>query len=200
MRKLIENPIRNEVVLPKRVVPQPQPPLNAEGDCGSCALAGLLGITVEEVYERKGEVKPFCWLTLLKLVGEAYWNGELDRLVEAVPYWPNPDSLRGFGDPSWLSNLEWFAYVRMGLDAGYYGLMNYNMDGIGPFGMADHFVLVVGARDHEVPNPHSEGSTLILHELLISDSSTRTPDEQWMDHLRLLRNHGGYNVMLARPR
>jgi hypothetical protein len=191
--------ISNIVTLPRRVIQQPMPPLHDEGDCGACVVAGLLGITVEAVYERKGETTPFCWLTLHKLIGEAYWNDELDRLITKVPYWPYGDALRGFGDPSWHRNLEWFEYVRMGLDAGYYGLMNLNMKGVGPFAMADHFVMVVGARDHEVPNPNCKGSSMVLKELCISDSSTRKPDLYWIDHLELLRNHGGYNVMLARP-
>lgn len=167
----------SEIILPLRVVPQPQPPLHSEGDCGACVLAALLGESVEEIYERKGETTPFCWLTLHNLLGQAFWNGELDRFVSRVPYWSSPDTCRGFGNPSWLSNLEWFDYVRMGLDGGYYGLMNYNMKGVGPFAMADHFVMVVGAREREVPNPHSEGSTVVMKELLISDSSTRREHE-----------------------
>ncbi|MHC4507741.1 MAG: hypothetical protein ACYTAO_02130 [Planctomycetota bacterium] len=199
MTKEIEQPYRNEVILPRRVVQQPQPPFNADGDCGCCVIAGLLGITVKEVYDRKGEVTPFSWLSLHKVVGQAYWDGELDRFIDKVPYWPNPDALRGFGDPSWLSNLEWFSYVRMGLDAGYYGLMNLNFDGAGPLELSDHFVLIAGARDHEIPHPTMEGASSITKELLISDSSTKQPDERWVDHLELLRNHGGFNIMLARP-
>jgi hypothetical protein len=190
-----------EIILPKRVVPQPQPPLNPDGDCGACVLAGLLDVTVEEVYKRKGEIKPFSWHSLHKVVGEAFWNGELDRFVSKTPFWPNPDALRGFGDPGWMSNLEWYDYVRMGLDGGYYGLLNYNMDGGGPFAMSDHFVMVVGAREREVPNdatPNSTG-TVILRELLISDSSTRREGLYWVDHWKMLRENGGYNIMLARP-
>ena len=189
----------SEVKLPLRVVPQPQPPFHPEGDCGACVLAGLLGVSVEEIYRRKGETSPFCWLTLHRVAGEALWNGELDRFVSRVPFWPSPDGLRCFGDPGWLNNLEWFEYVRMGLDGGYYGLMNYSFDGGGPLATADHFVMVVGAREREVPNPNAEGCSVVIKELLISDSSTKRPAEHWEDHLQILKEHGGYNVMLARP-
>jgi hypothetical protein len=188
-----------EVVLPRRAVLQPQPSLHAEGDCGACVLAGLLAVSVDEVYRRKGEVSPFCWVTLLELLADSYWSGELDRLVSKVPFWPSPDGLRSFGDPGWLTNLEWFDYLRMGLDGGYYGLMNYSMEGDGPLALPDHFVMVVGARDREVPNPNCAGSSVILRELLISDSSSKREPEHWEDHLTLLREHGGYNVLLARP-
>ena len=39
-----------ELILPLRVVPQPTPQINKGGDCGACVLAGLSGLTVEQVY------------------------------------------------------------------------------------------------------------------------------------------------------
>lgn len=41
-----------EVVLPRRAVPQPQPPVNPGGDCGACVFAGLTGLSFDTIYDR----------------------------------------------------------------------------------------------------------------------------------------------------
>ena len=41
----------HEVVLPRRVIPQPKPGVVEGGDCGGCCIAGLLNIPIERAYE-----------------------------------------------------------------------------------------------------------------------------------------------------
>jgi hypothetical protein len=193
-----------ELILPLRVVPQPMPQINKGGDCGACVLAGLSGLTVEqiytEIYEQKLEdANAPSWIGAHDALGKLYWNGYLDRLVTRVPHWSQPDSQRTFGDQAILQSIEWFDYVTMGLDAGYYGLMNYSMDGGGSASMPDHYVMVCGARRRSVPHKKVEGASKILAELFISCSSTKTEPEFWIESLELLSERGGFNIMMARP-
>jgi hypothetical protein len=197
-----KNMINREVVLPRRVVQQEVPPLYEGGDCGACVIAGLVDMSVADVYtlserHRKQKLSPFCWHSAYYTLHELLTMGRLDRLITKVPFWGDNDSRRYFGDPSWMQGGNWWDWVAMGVDAGYYGLMHYNMEGLGAEGLPNHYVMVVGAREVEVP---SGKGWFVQKELLISCSSSRTPVEPWWIAVQdLLRLHGGFNVVLARP-
>jgi hypothetical protein len=164
----------------------------------------LTGLTVQEIYDIKGEVRSFCHPTVQDVLGRLYWDGHLDRLITKVPYWSSGDAMRIWGDTAVLQADHWFAWVTMALEAGYYGLMHYNMDG-NPGQLPDHFVMVCGARVWHDPIPgklNDKGEPnawTLRHELLISCSSTRTEPEFWLGIDELFEKRGGFNIMLARP-
>lgn len=194
-----------EVILPRRVVPQPIPELHTGGDCGACVLAGLLGLPIADVYSRYGRQREdstanaFSWPEMNKALWKAAADGFLDRHIEDVPVWIGnaKDCFMNWGFPSWQQNLAWFNYVRMAVDAGYYGIASISHGRRGPIdGYGDHWVLIVGARRREEEREHGRA---IEHELLVSCSSTTTPDEEWVIERDFLRERGGFNLLLARP-
>jgi len=191
----------DEVILPQRVIPQPQPPLNAEGDCGACVLGGVLGLTVEQVYERVGKVQAFSWDGVYHFLWDALGRDEIDRLVWRAPTWPVTECHRGFGNPAWLMADDWFRWIQMAIDGGTYPLLNYAIEGGGPLQSPDHFAMIVGCRQVRTRKVMDSGTKFasIDRELLISCSSTRTPPEEWVEVGDLLRERGGYNCFLVRP-
>lgn len=192
-----------EVVLPRRVKPQPSPALYPAGDCGACVLGGVLDLEVSDVYakfQRDGKIEPFSHMEIKQACYRAQADGRLDRLITDVPRWPAPDSLIAFGEGSWMRSLEWFQYIRMAIDAGYYALCAVNSEAGGPFHPAstDHFVMLVGARTRE-DWPEGQKFGRMHQELLVSCSSTSRPSSGWVAVHDFLRDRGGYNAILARP-
>ena len=193
-----------QVVLPKRVVQQPKPQIHKGGDCAACVLAGLVGMTVEEIYtdvyeQELDKVRAPSWIEMVRYLTKLYYDGELDRFITDTPYWSSNDAQRTFGDTFARQSSEWFKYVVMALDAGYYGLLNYSFDGKGPHSYPDHFVMVVGARAKSKKIRNKAGWR-VEQSLLISCSSSKTKAEFWVTLGRLARDHGGFNIMLARPK
>lgn len=186
-------PIRHEIILPKRVVPQPTPSIYPNGDCGACVLGGLLSMTVPEVYKHFEVDIPKEHISY-EVMRRALYDKKFDRKVIHHPEWPESiQSMRTYGNPSWGQAMEWYEYLRMGLDAGYYVIANvdYSKQGEAP----DHWVLIVGA--HEI-YPEEQGA--IREQVLVSCSARSSPDEEWVDIRDFLRQRGGFNVFLARPR
>jgi hypothetical protein len=131
----------------------------------------------------------------------ALWEGLLDRLVSDIPTWSVWDPQKTWGLASWGMFPEWFRYVRMGLDAGYYGLASVRFDQKGPGGETDHIVLICGAREKSIPIEEG-GKTLgyrIDQEILVSCSSTSSPPEEWIETKKFLLERGGFNIILVRP-
>lgn len=195
-------------VLPRRVVPQPLPEVHPGGDCGACVLGGLMGLDVAEVYRRYGEhdedgaPRAFSYLTMERALWKAEQEGRLDRLITDVPLWPDRSArLLPWGLPGWCQNLAWFRYVRMAIDAGYYGIANVVHAKSGPLGVPDHWVLLVGARVRTERRTTDAGTDYWTseHEVLVSCSSTTTSDEEWVVERDFLRERGGFNLLLARP-
>jgi hypothetical protein len=194
-----------QTVLPKRVVQQPRPRIFKGGDCGACVLAGLVGFTVEEIYTEIYEqeidsVQAPSWLCMIKYLTKLYYDKELDRLITDVPFWPSSNAQRTFGDGFVRQGYEWFKYVIMALDAGYYGIMNYSMAGGGPYSSPDHYVLLCGARSKSRKIKGKSGWKT-ENQLLISCSSRKTSKNAfWIELSKLSRDHGGFNIILARPK
>lgn len=181
--------IQKTIVLPKRVPLQPDPPYVLGGDCGACVLAGLLDHSVDEVYsDIKGDLCPFSRSDMLDALWTAYERGELDRLVPHVPIWPDYRQVHTFGFPSWDMSEQWYQYVKMGIDGGYYGVAFVVYDQQGAYVDGDHWVLLCGTREKaETP------------EILVSCSSPDTPNEEWVTVTEFLKRRGGYPVIMARP-
>lgn len=188
-----------EVVLPRRVVPQPMPFIKDGGDCGACVLAGLLELTVPAIYERHKGVSSINRPEVSDILWRAKSEGLVDHFVDRVPYWRClPPYLQPFGDTAWAASLEWFDYVSIAMQAGYYAVAFVAYNKSGPLGDgADHVVLLCGARRRE--ESLSAGAKLIKSEILVSCSARSSPDEEWVDVRQFLRDRGGYNVVLVRP-
>jgi len=197
--------VLDEVVLAWRALPQPEPFVVEGGDCGACALAGVLGVGVEVVYDRlcAGRREALSRLELESAADEARRQGLLDRVVADVPFWPSRKSYLAFGHPGHLSFPEWWAYVRMALDGGCYGLCSVDFDRRGARHdippETDHVVVLCGAREVCVPHPTMAGASRIDRQVLVSCSARSTPDEEWVEVRDFLSTRGGYNVLLVRP-
>jgi hypothetical protein len=199
--------VREEVVLPRRVVPQPQPFVVPGGDCGACVLAGILETSVTRVYEDiyRGRKEALSRPELENVLREIERKGLLDRLVIDVPLWPPSWRMSlAFGHAGHLSFPEWFAYVRMAMDAGYYGIASviFDRSGVGTKvpPNTDHVVLICGARTVEVPLDHMPGVSRFDEEVLVSCSARSSPNEEWVEVRDFLATRGGYNLILVRPR
>jgi hypothetical protein len=188
-----------EVVLPRRVVPQPNPGIVPGGDCVPCVLAGLLNISVRDVYEKlnEGKYEPLGGSSTRSAFYEAKSLGWIDRLIDEAPYWPSYH--RMWGDPSWLVRLPWIRYMQMVFDAGYYGVASINLDGKGPIVENDHGVLFCGIRQRTVSHPTLKAASSIEYDLLVS-CSARHPEGKWYEYIDYLEKYGGFNCFLARPK
>jgi hypothetical protein len=191
-----------EKVLPRRVICQPVPFVQQGGDCGACVRGGLLGVgTVNEVYEQymDGKAASFHWASMRDALYRAESRGLIDRMISDVPVWPwrIHEPFCEWGFHAGFMSLAWFRYVTMAIDAGYYGLALVDINKKGPFGGGtDHWVMICGAR---MRRREVEGGACFDDEILVSCSSTRTPDEEWVDAGKFLIERGGFNLLLARP-
>lgn len=187
----------NETVLQRRVVPQPVPHLNSGGDCGPCVLAGISGISVADVYARANDGKPTS-LSVHEIQRFLRANPDLfDRYIDEPPIgWPVYEVWHAWGSQPHHQGQPWFRYVRMAIEAGYYGIAAVSMQKEGPHGPGtDHWVMICGARE---VRPEGEGR--VRMEVLVSCSATSTPAEEWVDAWDFLRHRGGFNLLFARPR
>lgn len=185
----------DKAVLPRRAVPQPHPMLNPRGDCAACCMAGMLGWSdIGRVYAdlQGGEVRAPSWEITRRNLWNAYSRGLVDRIVDTVPIWPEHPSQMQRGMPAIASSLEWFNYVRMAVEAGYYGLAEVAFSKQ-PTDPTDHEVLICGAREIR-----PEGCGAVKTEVLVSCSASH-PEGRWVEVRDFLRNWGGYNVLLVRP-
>lgn len=184
-----------DVVLPRRVVPQPMPFIRDGGDCGACVLGGLIGVTVPQVYERHDGAGSINRPEVVKILSWATGDGLIDHFVYAIPYWKNtPPMMQWWGETTWWSTIEWFDYVAVAMRAGYYAVAFVDFSKKGPLGDgADHVVLLCGARERRGDRGE------VIPEVLVSCSARSSPDEEWVSAREFLRQRGGYNVVLARP-
>lgn len=187
----------DQVILPRRVVPQPTPNIFPAGDCGACVFGGLVAISPAEVYRRFHDDKrsSLSWFEMRSALHQA--DGELlDRInVDPPMLWPPcHESQLTFGMPALNQALGWFSFARMAIDAGYYGLaeVDYAKTGRAP----DHWVLLCGHR--EVWPARNEGGP-IHPQLLVSCSARSSPDEEWVNVHDFLEKRGGFHAFWARP-
>lgn len=193
-----------EKVLPLRSARQPAPAINKGGDCGFCCVAGILQISVGEAYQffpKKEEDgsgnRGLSWYGMRELLWSLVTEHQkLDRIIDRVPFWMASSGLRQFD--MHCDNLAWFAYARMAIDAGYYGLASIRHDGTGPLVDSDHWVLFCGARERREPHPTVQNASVIKQEILASCSAT-CPAGKWVEPREYLRRHGGFNALWVRP-
>jgi hypothetical protein len=174
-------------------------------------IAGVLGISVADAYElqdkderpmnAKDRPYPFSW----SAIGNALqcWGRDplTDGVITETPIWPW-ESWRNnmpWGLVSWQQNMAWWNYVRMGLLGGFCGIVQMDIDGRGPGSDHNHWQMICGARINFVPNPNMEGSGSYDQDILVS-CSARHPEGKWYDSSKFLRERGGFNVIMVRPR
>jgi hypothetical protein len=139
-----------EVILPRRTVPQPRPFIVPQGDCGACVAGGLLDVPVIDVYDGLAKQGRACLQreNMIDLLWRCEKEGALDRVVVDVPSWPVGERWQTFGAGARRQWQAWARYVRLALDAGYYGLAEVDMTGGGIEGDGpNHWVLVCGWRN-----------------------------------------------------
>jgi hypothetical protein len=179
-----------EIVLSRRARPQQYPEINRGGDCGACALGGALNIDVSSLYEQftsKGITNAYEMARCLRCASS---YGLADRIIETPCEWPSNRYLRSFGSPAVHEYLCWFNYVRMAIDAGYYGLAQIDFSGNGG-PETNHWVLICGSRTKGAVT-----NEVITGDVLISCSVT---GEKWYEARDFLTRMGGYDVRFVRP-
>lgn len=196
-------PVTSETILPRRAKPQPQPHIESGGDCGACVLSGLTGLSIEDTYDlllKEGSPSRF---EMIEALNFAQSEGLVDRIIEGVPLWSTRDVYLAFGASGYLNAREWFQYLRMAAEAGYYGIASVVFDKTGAEGKippeTDHVVLLCGARERLVPHETMKGAGCYDLEVLVSCSAKSSPDEEWVEVTSFLTNRGGYNATLVRP-
>lgn len=189
------------VELPGRVLKQPTPELNPGGDCGACVLAGLLGISIEEVYAKlhpKGKPYAFSHPDMASALRSAQYDLKLvDRYITRTPMWPVWDAMRAWGDAAWSQSMDWREWITMAFDAGYYGIAEVRHTHEPMKFTTDHWVLYCGTRT-KWDGPFGARGTGKF-ELLVSDSGRTKPHEQWFEIGEHLVQRGGFAAMLVRP-
>lgn len=185
----------SEVLVPRRVVRQPSPGLYPGGDCGACCLAGLLGISVPEAYQRfQEEVRWFSYWDMAEALQTARSQGLVDRVVDAPPEWRTDHPVwNTWGNPGWLHDGPWFNYLRMAFDAGYHAVAPVDLTPQGATHSQgpDHWVLLCGARVRQ--------AGIQIHREILVSCSARHPEGRWIEARLFLRHWGGFNALLARP-
>lgn len=189
----------SEVVLPRRVARQPSPALVQGGDCGACVLAGIFGLSVLEAYERWGpkgyeRYHSFGHNNMADALRWAEHYGIADRAIARPPLWPVDPMWMAFGIGGHNQCQGWSHYLRLAMDAGYYGVAEISYEGVEKDSQhpnPNHWVLLCGWR----PAPDKT----ILDEVLVS-CSAKCPQGYWIPIREFLVKHGGYNVLLARPK
>jgi len=205
--------IITKVVLDRRVIKQPIPQLNDGGDCGACVLGGLLDLggdstaQIGKIYVAfcESEAKSISQPKMLSILGEIKSRGLVEEFIHNVPIWQRPDSVSQFGSPGWTMASQWYQYIKMAIRAGYYGMAMVTSKGRGNHAELDHWVMICGFRQREIPNPHTRNSkdpkmresTIITQEILISNSSIKAKDERWIETRDFLKRFGGYNAILV---
>ncbi len=191
----------DSIILSRTIAPPPKPALNQLGDDGACVLAGLLEVTVANVYAEYGSpsrITEFNYQAMRSALLKANTQGFLDRVIVDNPFWVAERSMTTFGLPAYLQVHGWFGYVRMAIDAGYYGLALVDNRRRGPNGPgANHWVLVRGAR-HREERTLSGGAVLHHNEIFVSSPAVGEI-EGWIEVAEFLTRHGGFNLFLARP-
>lgn len=195
-----------EIILPRRVPRQPMPKVNAGGDCGACVLSALTGLSVADVYAKgrdDGKISPFAWpemISALNNLRAEYFS----HIVVSCPNWITSVFRAPFGFEAAQMNLEWFDYVRVAIEAGYYAICEVRMDGHREHALGyqdtNHWVALCGVRVRREQNKHIPEAWNILTEVLVSDSSLTQPPERWEDSMGFLRNFGGFQPLLAKPK
>lgn len=200
-----------DVVLPRRVTPQPLPQIVEGGDCGPCVLSGLTGLGVQEVYdflrthgnhEIQDAIKRGLSRYSMRIaIGLLRTWRIIEDYIDHVPVFLVPAGAAIWGHPSWQNSHAWFVHIRTAMMAGYYPVCAVAYERNGPMVFGDHWVLLCGAREKRIECQLSTGgaSTRIIPEVLVSNSSVKAESEEWVEATEFLKRWGGFNALLVKP-
>lgn len=203
----------HEVVLPRRVKPQPTPDIVNGGDCGACVYGGLFDMPIERVYDEYREKRTSIdFWEMARMLRVAESQGLADRIIDQ-PIRPTSGhgftgGFAAFGSPAFMASHEWHRVVQMAIDAGYYGVceVDYDRKGIDGTG-TNHWVLICGSRIGIKWTYKDHGGTLgvvgsgeCIMDVLVSCSARATGGrDEWVNATEFLRYRGGFNMLFARP-
>lgn len=162
----------------------PHAGINPGGDCGPACIAGIMGTTVEEVYNLLGKkVDGLCydWVTKFLFRNKIYYENHLpsDQFIDENPQWFS------FGRPSWWNFIEWYELSKRRMRAGLVGLAQVNMNGNAHNDdCVDHWVIIYGFE---------QISKNAVDKLLLISCPTK--GEYKVDAKTFLRRYGGYNTI-----
>jgi len=192
-----------EYILSRRSIRQPLPAVSEGGDCGACVLGGLLTSADDDplsrimaMYDLVGKVDSISEPRMRQALYDS--RDKIEDVIFDMPIWARPSSLSQWGWPGWAMNIPWFKYHKMAIQAGYYALAMTASTGGGVNDFLDHWVLICGAREHEVPLDHKKDAFKIEQEVLVSNSSTKANAERWIRGHKFLKQYGGFNTVLVR--
>ena len=197
-----------EKILPLRVMEQIRPTINPKGDCGICVLGGLQGVAktsrteFQIMYKNysqrdyRNAKKALNYPNMIDALWTAKSNDWISDFNPNVPIWPQYSADMVWGVPSSSMGLEWFHYIKIAIQAGYYGITFINAFGRGPNVNPNHWVMICGVREVEIP---VNGSSKLEQEVLISNSSEVLKPEFWENTWAFLTSFGGYNTILVKP-
>lgn len=194
------------IVLPRRVTPQPTPGIVPGGDCGACVLSGLLGISVERVYDDLCEARESIhYAEMSRVMRSVTSNGLAVASIDEPALWlpfGTASGMYSFGIQARDCAMAWFRYVRMALEAGYYGIakVDYDRNVASQRGReTNHWVAIVGARAAWKDHPTVAGARVGVGEVLVSCSARSSADEEWVDRNDFLRERGGLDLLFVKP-
>lgn len=188
----------------ERMVPRnPSPSIVPGGDCGACVLAGLLGSSNPRdgyLFDRKNAPAAYEHFSMKETLTGLYYQKEaLIHIVMEPPVWLPGHSFELWkGLPAISMSLEWFAYITMAIQAGYYGIASVSHNGEGRH--SDHFIMIAGVKNEVHYDDESRTCGVHKNFLLIRDSSLAHEPEYWLEVGTYLEYYGGFNTFLAKPK
>jgi hypothetical protein len=193
-----------EKILPRRVPRNPQPRIYHGGDCGACCLSGVTDLAAAAVYEELRDdkkINAFSQPDMRSALSEAEGNELLQNIVVDSPNWIGQVYRAPFGYNACQMSLEWFGYIRMAIEAGYYGIAEVKTHGAADKDKrdTDHWCMICGVRVRHEKSAAVEGAWTIVQEILISDSCLTMPAEHWEEVNAFLRDFGGFDCFLVKP-
>lgn len=193
-----------EITLPRSSLPKLLPKIVQHGDCGACVLGGIAGLSLVEAYAVvKERPSSFSLEDMAQALAVLQDRGVFDRVVDEAPCWVQHihPAHASFGFTALSQAPMWYDYVRLAMDAGYYGLCTMSYEPVtskpgDTYLSTNHWVVINGCRFHWEPVEGVSASRGV-EEIRVSCSNK---GDYWMPVREFARLHGGMNVLLARPK
>lgn len=171
---------------------QPQPFLHQRGDCGACVVAGITGLTPNEIYEYHGKIDGMAYSCMVELLKKLKDKNVIEDFRAEMPLlseFLNEPEFNTFGRPGWMNAQAWFAWAVNKFYNGYIGIAAVSMTKNGHVdASADHWVMLNG-RDWD------SGS---VRENKIHVSCSWRGEYKQSVH-EFLKTEGGYNTIWVKP-
>lgn len=169
----------------------PQQGINPAGDCGPCCLAGVSGISVQEIYDIFGKVDGMTYFCMKNMCLKLQEKGLIKDFENNLPEqgdWQKDPEWNTFGRPSWMNLHPWMNNVSLHIHSGWVGIAMVNLHGraLQERMHANHWVLITGAENGE---RHADKFVKI---------SCPTLGEYEKSAEDFLMNYGGYNAIWVR--